>query len=283
MLPTDNAAGIDTSDMTQVISAALPPKLESLEVGLQQQLPSSKVDHVDISHKLHSPCLDQNSFDVATPLHGTNSPSSDSDTDGDTENAADIPDAQLSNAQRKQAQNAMFKEYIREKDNSKLQDRLQEVESSMLVNDGNPASTASARRIIDQVRDYQSELFARAKAGNIIAVLDTGSGKTLVAALLIRETVCREMDDRASGHSPRTCFFLVGNTTGFYTYWELTPNCIVDKQCCSCRTAVPNAMRESGWHPSFGAWQDTGHVEATRMDRLVQRPHRRRLYSCHII
>lgn len=213
MLPIDATARIDTLNMTHVISAALPPKLESLVVDFQQRVPSSKVDSVNTSHKFHSPRRDENSIDATTPLHDTNSPSSGSDTDDDADNAADIPYPLLSNAQRKEAQNAKFKEYIREKDDSQLQDSLQETESSMLVDDANPASTASARRIIDQVRDYQSELFARAKAGNIIAVLDTGSGKTLVAALLIRETVCREMDDRASGHSPRTCFFLVYNPT----------------------------------------------------------------------
>jgi hypothetical protein len=242
VLPTDDAARVDTLNMTQVISAALPHRLESLELDLQQRVPSSKVDIVNISHKFHSPRLNESRTDATTPLHDTNSPSSHSDTDDDADKAANIPDSLLSNAQRKQAQNAMFKEYVREKDDSQLQDRLREVEGSMeAVDDANPSSAASARRIIDQVRDYQSELFARAKAGNIIAVLDTGSGKTLVAALLIRETVCKELDDRASGHSPRTCFFLVSNTTGSYICWELTLNCIADEQCCSCRTAVPDA------------------------------------------
>src|SRR5690349_15739544 len=40
--------------------------------------------------------------------------------------------------------------------------------------------------LIDKARDYQQELYDRAKEENIIAVLDTGSGKTLIAALLIK-------------------------------------------------------------------------------------------------
>jgi len=38
-----------------------------------------------------------------------------------------------------------------------------------------------ADRIIDKAREYQQELFDRAKEENVIAVLDTGSGKTLVS------------------------------------------------------------------------------------------------------
>lgn len=41
-------------------------------------------------------------------------------------------------------------------------------------------------------REYQQELYKRASAGNIIAVLETGSGKTLIAILLIKELVLRE-------------------------------------------------------------------------------------------
>ena len=35
-------------------------------------------------------------------------------------------------------------------------------------------------------RSYQIEMFQRAVNGNVIAVLDTGSGKTLIACLLIK-------------------------------------------------------------------------------------------------
>jgi endoribonuclease Dicer len=35
-------------------------------------------------------------------------------------------------------------------------------------------------------RRYQEEVFARAQQGNIIAALDTGSGKTFISTLLIR-------------------------------------------------------------------------------------------------
>ncbi|KAJ3942648.1 Dicer-like protein 1 [Colletotrichum fioriniae] len=65
------------------------------------------------------------------------------------------------------------------------------------------------RRIIQTPREYQIELFERAKQKNIIAVLDTGTGKTLIAALLLRHILEKEVEDRALGKPKRTAFFLV--------------------------------------------------------------------------
>jgi endoribonuclease Dicer len=62
-------------------------------------------------------------------------------------------------------------------------------------------------------REYQIELFERAKIENTIAVLDTGSGKTLVAVLLLKYILERELRDRAEGTKPRVAFFLVDSVT----------------------------------------------------------------------
>lgn len=80
-------------------------------------------------------------------------------------------------------------------------------------------------------RAYQIELFERAKVQNTIAVLDTGeqramqifedapferlkhiligSGKTLIAVLLLKDILQRELINRANGKAPRIAFFLV--------------------------------------------------------------------------
>ena len=61
-------------------------------------------------------------------------------------------------------------------------------------------------------REYQIELFERAKARNTIAVVDTGSGKTHIAVLLLRHVLEQEIRDRAAGKLPRLAFFLVPRT-----------------------------------------------------------------------
>ncbi|CAK7565274.1 MAG: Dicer-like protein 1 [Sporothrix epigloea] len=64
-------------------------------------------------------------------------------------------------------------------------------------------------KIIESPRDYQIELFEKAKQKNIIAVLDTGMGKTLIAALLLRHTINQELEDREKGLQHRVSVFLV--------------------------------------------------------------------------
>ncbi|RMJ25984.1 hypothetical protein PHISP_03162 [Aspergillus sp. HF37] len=65
-------------------------------------------------------------------------------------------------------------------------------------------------------REYQIELFEKAKIQNTIAVLDTGSGKTLIAVLLLKHIIHDELNDRALGKSHRISFFLVDSVTLVY-------------------------------------------------------------------
>lgn len=69
---------------------------------------------------------------------------------------------------------------------------------------------------INDPREYQIELFERAKADNIIAVLDTGSGKTLIAVLLLKYIISKELENRALDKPPRISFFLVDSVTLVY-------------------------------------------------------------------
>lgn len=60
-------------------------------------------------------------------------------------------------------------------------------------------------------RAFQMELFNRAKEQNIIAVVDTGSGKSYVASLLITDTVWKEEERRQldPNYQHKLCFFVV--------------------------------------------------------------------------
>ncbi|KAK9240273.1 hypothetical protein V1525DRAFT_395503 [Lipomyces kononenkoae] len=66
---------------------------------------------------------------------------------------------------------------------------------------------------ISEPRDYQVELFECATERNIIAVLDTGSGKTLIACMLIKHILEKEQDRRERGEKKRVAFFLVNSVT----------------------------------------------------------------------
>ncbi|KAL4784926.1 hypothetical protein BJX76DRAFT_367226 [Aspergillus varians] len=65
-------------------------------------------------------------------------------------------------------------------------------------------------------REYQIELFERAKVENTIAVLATGAGKTLIAVLLLKHTIEKELNNRANGEPHRISFFLVDSVTLSY-------------------------------------------------------------------
>ncbi|KAK9464476.1 hypothetical protein V1512DRAFT_111970 [Lipomyces arxii] len=66
---------------------------------------------------------------------------------------------------------------------------------------------------ISTPRDYQLELFDYAKERNVIAVLDTGSGKTLIACLLIKHMLEKEQDRREKGQSKKIAICLVDSVT----------------------------------------------------------------------
>ncbi|KAG0086071.1 Dicer-like protein 1 [Podila epicladia] len=60
-------------------------------------------------------------------------------------------------------------------------------------------------------RLYQQHMYEKALHENIIAVMDTGSGKTLVAAMLIKETVRQEGEVRRNSSEKKISVFVVAN------------------------------------------------------------------------
>ncbi|KAK9494381.1 hypothetical protein V1508DRAFT_367147 [Lipomyces doorenjongii] len=66
---------------------------------------------------------------------------------------------------------------------------------------------------LSEPRDYQLELFECATERNIIAVLDTGSGKTLIACMLMKHVLEQEQDRLERGEQKRIVLFLVNSVT----------------------------------------------------------------------
>jgi hypothetical protein len=70
--------------------------------------------------------------------------------------------------------------------------------------DDTPAPTDKEREALKlNPREYQYELYQRALKSNIIAVLHTGSGKTLIAVMLIKQMARQEKNDRLVRHKVR--------------------------------------------------------------------------------
>ncbi|KAF2083173.1 dicer-like protein 1 [Saccharata proteae CBS 121410] len=121
-------------------------------------------------------------------------------------------------AEKRREQNALFKSWASKKAATVTKDEINEVKKAIQSADNEELSIRAllAKQESNKIgdpRDYQLELFERAKTENVIAVLDTGSGKTLIAVLLLRHILDQELEDRAAGKPPRISFFLVDSVT----------------------------------------------------------------------
>ncbi|KAK0643580.1 hypothetical protein B0T16DRAFT_332025 [Cercophora newfieldiana] len=111
-------------------------------------------------------------------------------------------------SEKRRADEAAFDSWI-EKNRSSLAQRPRKVPLGDYQSAYALVQQYERKEIISTPREYQLELFEKAKNQNIIAVLDTGSGKTLIAALLLRWTLQNEVEARAKGEPKRVAFFLV--------------------------------------------------------------------------
>ncbi|KAK7537797.1 dicer-like protein 1 [Phyllosticta citricarpa] len=132
------------------------------------------------------------------------------DFDSDSDDDLPISTQAKDSAEKRKAQNAAFSSWVTQKAELVTQNEVKEALQS--TND----EALSVRNmlakqetsVISSPREYQMELFERAKEDNVIAVLDTGSGKTLIAVLLLKHMLEKEVEDRAAGKPPRISFFL---------------------------------------------------------------------------
>ncbi|SPN98560.1 related to Sms-3 endoribonuclease Dicer (Helicase with RNase motif) [Cephalotrichum gorgonifer] len=145
---------------------------------------------------------------------------SDPGCDGsDTEDSEDkyrlesAPIAPRKVSEKKRHDSAIFQSFLHSSGNA-VNGRLEEL-SRIGTGNVDKISTAAivrqsqSHQILNSPREYQVELFERAKEKNTIVVLDTGSGKTLIAILLLRHVVEQELERRAAGEARRVAFFIV--------------------------------------------------------------------------
>lgn len=131
----------------------------------------------------------------------------------DSESDDDLPSSGIAHSisEKKRHQQALFSSWVA---NRAEQVTDLEVKEALKTADDDSLSIRNLlakqdSNVITDPREYQLELFERAKEENVIAVLDTGSGKTLIAVLLLKHIIDKELEDRAAGKAPRISFFLV--------------------------------------------------------------------------
>ncbi|KAF7716635.1 Uncharacterized protein PECH_006474 [Penicillium ucsense] len=96
-------------------------------------------------------------------------------------------------------------------------------------------------------RVYQLELFERAKTENTIAVLDTGSGKTLIAVLLLKNVLQQELISRGDGKPPRIAFFLAHSVTLVYQQAAVLRHNLDQKVAFIYGAMGPDLWEKSTW------------------------------------
>ncbi|KAF1846746.1 endoribonuclease dcr-1 [Cucurbitaria berberidis CBS 394.84] len=137
------------------------------------------------------------------------------DEDNESDVDADIPRAHgpKTTSEKRRAQNELMRAFAANLSSHITQKEFEEAtsksgnEEQLSIRDILAKQESTVR--ITNPRDYQTELFQRAKGENIIAVLDTGSGKTHIATLLLRHILDEELESRARGGMHKTAFFLV--------------------------------------------------------------------------
>lgn len=145
--------------------------------------------------------------------------------DGDEDSDMDVDISRTNgprtNLEKRRAQNELMRGFA-----ANISSILTQREADQVISKSANEEQLSVRDIlakqettvrITNPRDYQTELFQRAKSENIIAVLDTGSGKTHIATLLLRHILEEELDHRARGSVHKIAFFLVRFICVFYS------------------------------------------------------------------
>lgn len=195
-----------------------------------------------------APTAERNVPDAADELVGS----------GDEEDIVNVPTG-VSNAaswrEKRRAQNAIFDSWIVSPDCQKaLKPKAKTSLDALDDNQSIHSLLASQQRgapIVKNPREYQIELFERAKKRNTIAVLDTGSGKTLIAVLLLRWVIDNEIENRAKGMPVKISFFLVASVTLVYQQFSVLESNLDHKIARLCGADKTDRWDGARWQKEF--------------------------------
>ncbi|KAK5991501.1 Dicer-like protein 1 [Cladobotryum mycophilum] len=127
----------------------------------------------------------------------------------DDENQPTGPGKPRVPTEKKRRENAAFESWLEKNQREVTKASEEDLKKHDQLSAARFLQDSTSKKIISSPREYQLDLFERAKEQNSIVVLDTGSGKTLIAALLLRHILEQELQDRSQGRPPKLAFFLV--------------------------------------------------------------------------
>ncbi|KAH6692388.1 RNase3 domain-containing protein [Plectosphaerella plurivora] len=150
---------------------------------------------------------------------------------------------------KKRADHAAFQDWIQLNQQEVASETKKPAQDPKYMSIAKLVRNGEGTKIINNPREYQVELFERAKAKNTIAVLPTASGKTLISAMLLRHTLEQEVQDRKEGKPRKTAFFLVEKVAlAMQQHAVLSCNLDFTVDC------VCGEMVESSWNREF--WEN---------------------------
>lgn len=133
--------------------------------------------------------------------------------DGGDDSDDELAAAPTASSDTRRLQNTLFESWLQSEAAQTPRLRLRQESTDQpddeLLSIPSLMARQESTEIVKNPREYQLELFERAKKENTVAVLDTGSGKTLIAVLLIRWVLDQELELRATGDPPKITFFIV--------------------------------------------------------------------------
>lgn len=179
----------------------------------------------DLTYLNDAPChADQTSSSSVTGLSTTTATfpavhtepdfeDSDSEDNEDKYRLGSAPVVPKKISEKKRLDSAVFQNFLNNNESFDNTRREKVTRLDAKTVDGIPVAEivrqSQSQQILNSPREYQVELFERAKERNTIVVLDTGSGKTLIAILLLRHTIEQELERRVTGGERKIAFFVV--------------------------------------------------------------------------
>jgi endoribonuclease Dicer len=223
-----------------------PMDLDTLEKQDEVIVSTSAVDGLQGNHleRREKREIDENPRHPFRPRRNSQAEQDDENSDGeDDEHVEEVDNAAQQRSER-EAVEQFRQSYVRD---IKIRAETTETVNTVkkLVED------SSKPKIITTPREYQIEIYEKAKTQNVIAVLETGTGKTLIAVLLLRHTIEEELERRAAELPPRISFFVVPSVALVFQQYDVLHTNLDQPMAQLCGAMGTDLWSKDMWLDTF--------------------------------